>query len=248
MQATGGPSTIDQNEIDRFSRLAAEWWNPRGKFKPLHKFNPVRLEYIREQACLHFSRDAKALRPFEGLSMLDIGCGGGLIAEPLARLGAAVVGADAAETNVEVAKLHASESGVPVDYRATTAEAIAAGGERFDVVLALEIVEHVSDVELFLSTCANLVKPGGLLLVATINRTLRAYAFAIFAAENVLRWLPKGTHEYARLVRPAEIRRPVEAAGLQVLEEVGVVYHPLADEWRRSRDTAINYMSLSRRP
>ncbi|WP_152047988.1 bifunctional 2-polyprenyl-6-hydroxyphenol methylase/3-demethylubiquinol 3-O-methyltransferase UbiG [Aureimonas psammosilenae] len=241
-------STIDQSEIDRFSRLAAEWWNPKGKFKPLHKFNPVRLGYIREQVCLHFGRDPQSLTPFDGLSLLDIGCGGGLISEPMARLGAKVVAADASATNIEVARLHAAESGVPVDYRATTAEAIEAGGERFDVVLALEIVEHVADVDLFLSSCTSMVKPGGLLLLATINRTMKAYGLAIFAAENILGWLPKGTHTYEKLVRPEEIRRPVEAAGLQVLEEVGVVYHPLADEWRRSRDTSVNYMTLSRRP
>ncbi|GGE13169.1 ubiquinone biosynthesis O-methyltransferase [Aureimonas endophytica] len=241
-------TTIDQGEIDRFSRLAAEWWNPKGKFKPLHKFNPVRLAYIREQVGMNFGRDLTGLTPFEGLSFLDIGCGGGLISEPMARLGAEVVGADASATNIEVARLHASENGVSVDYRATTAEAIAAGGERFDVVLALEIVEHVADVDLFLSACAGMVKPGGLLLVATINRTLKAYGLAIFAAETILGWLPRGTHRYDKLVRPEEIRRPVEAAGLAVLEEVGVVYHPLADEWRRSRDIDVNYMSLARRP
>ncbi|KAB0677073.1 bifunctional 2-polyprenyl-6-hydroxyphenol methylase/3-demethylubiquinol 3-O-methyltransferase UbiG [Aureimonas leprariae] len=241
-------TTIDRDEVERFSRLAGEWWNPKGKFRPLHKFNPVRLAYIREETAMNFGRDARSLTPFEGLSILDIGCGGGLIAEPLARLGAHVVGADASETNIEVAKLHAAQSAVAVDYRAATAEAIEAGGERFDVVLALEIVEHVADVPLFLSTCANLVKPGGLLLVATINRTLKAYALAIVAAERVLGWLPRGTHSYERLVRPEEIRRPVEAAGLQVLEEVGVVYNLLADEWRRSRDTDVNYMTLARRP
>jgi 2-polyprenyl-6-hydroxyphenyl methylase / 3-demethylubiquinone-9 3-methyltransferase len=240
-------TTIDPGEVERFSRLAAEWWNPKGKFKPLHKFNPVRLAYIREQVVLNFGGDQDSLRPFEGLSIVDIGCGGGLIAEPLARLGASVVGVDASETNVEVARLHARQSGVAVDYRAATAEDVESGGERFDVVLALEIVEHVADVPLFLSTSANLVKPGGLLLVATINRTLKAYAFAILGAERVLRWLPVGTHHYDRLVKPEEVRAPVEAAGMTILEELGVVYHPLADEWRRSRDTDINYMSLARR-
>jgi 2-polyprenyl-6-hydroxyphenyl methylase/3-demethylubiquinone-9 3-methyltransferase len=241
-------TTIDDGEVERFSRLSAEWWNPVGKFKPLHKFNPVRLSYIRDEVATNFGRDATAIRPFEGLSVLDIGCGGGLIAEPLARLGASVVGADASETNIEVARLHAAESGLAIDYRATTAEAISAGGERFDVVLALEVVEHVSDVDYFLTSCAEMVKPGGLLFVATINRTLKALGFAIVGAEYVLGWLPKGTHQYSKLVRPEEIRAPVEAAGLDFIDETGVVYHPLADAWRRSRDMDVNYMVLARRP
>ncbi|MDY8110536.1 bifunctional 2-polyprenyl-6-hydroxyphenol methylase/3-demethylubiquinol 3-O-methyltransferase UbiG [Fulvimarina sp. 2208YS6-2-32] len=245
-QAQG--TTIDQNEIDRFSRLAAEWWNPRGKFKPLHKFNPVRLEIIREQAALNFDRVLGTTKPFEGLSLLDIGCGGGLMAEPMRRLGFDVMAADASETNIEVAKLHAAEAGLDIDYRATTAEAIAAQGHKFDVVLALEIVEHVSDVPFFLTTCAEMVKPGGLLFVATINRTAKALAFAIIGAEYVLGWLPKGTHQYAKLVRPEEIEGPVGAAGLTVIEELGVVYHPLEDAWKRSTDTAVNFMSIARRP
>lgn len=240
-------TTIDDGEVERFSRLSAEWWNPAGKFKPLHKFNPVRLAYIREQVSMNFGADSNGLKPFEGLSFLDIGCGGGLISEPLARLGADVVGADASATNIEVARLHAAESGLSIDYRATTAEDIAAGGERFDVVLALEVVEHVSDVPLFLSSCAQMVKPGGLLFVATINRTLKALGFAIVGAEYVLGWLPKGTHQYAKLVRPSEIREPVEAAGLSFIDETGVVYHPLADAWRRSKDMDVNYMMLARR-
>ena len=240
-------TTIDANEVERFSRLAQEWWNPAGKFKPLHKFNPVRLDYIRQQMALNFGRDTMQPRPFDGLSVLDIGCGGGLIAEPLARLGAAVVGADASETNIEVAKLHAEGTGLAIDYRATTAEAIASGGETFDVVLALEVVEHVSDVELFLTSCAAMVKPGGLLFVATINRTFKALTFAIVGAEYVLGWLPKGTHQYSKLVRPHEIEAPLRAASLAILEETGVVYHPLADEWRLDRDTDVNYMILSRR-
>lgn len=248
---TGGArarTTIDDAEVERFSRLAAEWWNPAGKFKPLHKFNPVRLAYIREKVCERFGRDPRAPKPFEGLRILDIGCGGGLIAEPLARLGADVVGADASATNIEVARLHAEQNGVAVDYRAETAEALDAAGERFDVVLALEVVEHVADVDLFLASAAAMVKPGGLLLVATINRTARAFAFAIVGAEYVLGWLPKGTHEYGKLVRPEEIEAPLRRDGLETVERVGVVYHPLADEWRRSRDTGVNYMLLARRP
>ena len=240
-------TTIDDAEVERFSRLAAEWWNPTGKFKPLHKFNPVRLAYLREQIAMNFSRDLKSTRPFEGLSVLDIGCGGGLICEPMARLGASVMGVDASATNIEVARIHASDSGVEVDYRATTAEALDRGGERFDVVMALEVVEHVADVELFLTSCANMVKPGGLLFVATINRTMKAMAFAIVGAEYVLGWLPKGTHRYSKLVRPEEIEAPVLRAGLSMIDETGVVYHPLADEWRRSKDVDVNYMVLARR-
>ncbi|RFC66311.1 bifunctional 2-polyprenyl-6-hydroxyphenol methylase/3-demethylubiquinol 3-O-methyltransferase UbiG [Fulvimarina endophytica] len=247
MSQTQG-TTIDQDEIDRFSRLAAEWWNPKGKFKPLHKFNPVRLETIREQAALNFDRQLNQIRPFEGLRLLDIGCGGGLIAEPMRRLGFDVVAADASQTNIEVARLHAEEAGLDIDYRATTAEDIAAKGETFDVVLALEIVEHVSDVPFFLTTCADMVRPGGLLFVATINRTAKALAFAIVGAEYVLGWLPKGTHQYSKLVRPNEIEAPVEAAGLTVIEEMGVVYHPLEDAWKRSTDTSVNFMSIARRP
>ncbi|WP_182085182.1 bifunctional 2-polyprenyl-6-hydroxyphenol methylase/3-demethylubiquinol 3-O-methyltransferase UbiG [Aureimonas sp. ME7] len=241
-------STIDAGEVERFSRLAAEWWNPAGKFKPLHKFNPVRLAYIREQVALNFGSDLRSLTPFQGLRMLDIGCGGGLIAEPLARLGAEVMGADASATNIEVARLHAEQSGLSIDYRAETAEALESAGERFDVVLALEVVEHVADVDLFLRSAARMVKPGGLLFVATINRTAKAMAFAIIGAEYVLGWLPKGTHQYSKLVRPNEIEAPVQAEGLRLIDETGVVYHPLADEWRRSRDRDVNYMVLARRP
>ena len=247
MSASDG-TTIDTAEVERFSRLAEEWWNPTGKFRPLHRFNPVRLEYIHEQVAINFDRDMRSTRPFEDLSFLDIGCGGGLICEPLTRLGGRVVGADASATNIEVARLHAGESGLDIDYRATTAEGIAAAGETFDVVLALEIVEHVSDVDLFLTSCARMVKPGGLLFVATINRTFKALTFAIVGAEYVLGWLPKGTHQYARLVRPEELAGPVERAGLSMIDETGVVYHPLADAWRRSRDLDVNYMVLARRP
>ena len=248
MSTTPNTTTIDAGEVERFSRLAQEWWNPAGKFKPLHKFNPVRLEYIREQLAMNFDRDIMASRPFEGLSILDIGCGGGLICEPMARLGGSVVGADASETNIEVAKIHAGESRLDIDYRATTAEAIAAGGETFDVVLALEVVEHVSDVELFLTSCADMVKPDGLLFVATINRTMKAMAFAILGAEYVLGWLPKGTHQYSKLVRPPEIAGPVERAGLSMIDETGIVYHPIEDAWKKSRDPDVNYMVLARRP
>lgn len=236
--------TVDAAEVARFSALAAEWWNPAGKFRPLHKFNPVRLGYIKEQVCARFSRDPRASDALAGLRLLDIGCGGGLLCEPMARLGAEVVGADASATNIEVARLHAAQSGLAIDYRATTAEALAAAGESFDVVLNMEVVEHVADVPLYLDACAALVRPGGLMLVATINRTLKAYALAIVGAEYVLRWLPKGTHSYDKLVRPNEIEEPLAAAGLVCLDRCGVSFNPLADEWRRSRDLDVNYMML----
>lgn len=240
-------TTIDQSEVDRFSALAAEWWNPHGKFKPLHKFNPVRLGYIRDRAAETFGRDPKAPRPLEGLRLLDIGCGGGLLSEPMARMGADVVGADASEKNIRIAETHAAGSGVTVDYRAVTAEALAEAGETFDIVLNMEVVEHVSDVEFFLSTCASMVRPGGMMVVATINRTMKAAALAIFAAENVLRWLPRGTHQYEKLVRPEEIEKPLAASGLTITERTGVFFSPFTNQWNLSRDMDVNYMMIAKR-
>lgn len=241
-------TTIDQGEVDRFSALAAEWWNPQGKFRPLHKFNPVRLSYIRDHVATHFGRDPRSAKPLDGLRVLDIGCGGGLLCEPMARMGAKVLGADASETNVEVATIHAEQSGVPVNYEAVTAEDLAARGERFDVVLNMEVVEHVSDVDLFLRSCADMVNPGGLMFVATINRTMKAMALAIVGAEYVLRWLPRGTHQYEKLVRPDEIETPLSAAGLRIIDRTGVFYNPLQDRWNLSRDMDVNYMMLAERP
>ncbi|TCM48724.1 3-demethylubiquinone-9 3-methyltransferase [Rhizobium sp. PP-F2F-G48] len=241
-------TTIDQSEVDRFSALAAEWWNPHGKFKPLHKFNPVRLSFIRDRAAETFGRDPKAPRPLEGLRVLDIGCGGGLLSEPMARMGADVVGADASEKNIRIAETHAAGSGVSVDYRAVTAEALAAAGETFDIVLNMEVVEHVSDVDFFLSTCASMVRPGGMMVVATINRTMKAAALAIFAAENVLRWLPRGTHQYEKLVRPEEIEKPLSASGLTITERTGVFFSLFTNQWNLSRDMDVNYMMIAKRP
>lgn len=238
-------STIDQSEVQRFSALAAEWWNPNGKFRPLHKFNPVRLAYIRDHIAARFGRDPRAARPLEGLRILDIGCGGGLLCEPMARLGAEVVGADASETNIEVARLHAAEAKVNIDYRATTAEALAEAGEKFDVILNMEVVEHVSDVDLFVGKCAEMVKPGGLMFVATINRTLKALALAIVGAEYVLRWLPRGTHQFGKLVRPEELERALTGAGMAIVDRTGVVYNPLGDRWQKSADMDVNYMVLA---
>lgn len=240
-------TTIDQAEVDRFSAMAAEWWDPAGKFRPLHKFNPVRLTYVRDLVSAQFGRDPRSHRPLEGLRILDIGCGGGLLSEPMARMGADVLGADASEKNIGIAKAHAAGSGVPVDYRAVTAEALAEAGETFDVVLNMEVVEHVSDVDFFLGTCASMVRPGGMMFVATINRTLKAAALAIFAAENVLRWLPRGTHQYEKLVRPEEIEKPLTASGLTVTDRTGVFFNPLLNQWNLSKDMDVNYMLVARR-
>ena len=241
-------TTIDAAEVERFSRMAAEWWSPTGKFKPLHKFNPVRLTYIREQVIKAFDCDPKSVKPFKGLRFLDIGCGGGLLSEPMARLGAHVVGVDPSPVNIEVAKLHAAESGLEIDYRASTAEALAAAGETFDVILNMEVVEHVADVDLFIEACGQMVKPGGLMFVATINRTLKALGLAIFGAEYVLRWLPRGTHQYEKLVRPQELTAALGKAGMDVAETTGVFYNPLTDSWNKSNDTDVNYMVLSTKP
>jgi 2-polyprenyl-6-hydroxyphenyl methylase/3-demethylubiquinone-9 3-methyltransferase len=243
-----GAATVDPAEVERFSRLAAEWWNPRGAMAVLHKFNPVRLAYVRDAACRQFARDERKIDCLAGLRILDIGCGGGLLSEPLARLGAAVVGVDPAETNVAVARLHAQESGVTVDYRAGTAEGLADAGERFDVVLAMEVVEHVADVPLFVARCAEMVKPGGLMIAATLNRTLKSFALAIVGAEYVLRWLPRGTHQWDKFVTPEELERAMTAGGLAIADVRGVVFNILADRWQLSNDTDVNYMISASRP
>jgi 2-polyprenyl-6-hydroxyphenyl methylase/3-demethylubiquinone-9 3-methyltransferase len=241
-------TTINDAEIAKFTAMAEEWWNPKGKFKPLHKFNPVRLGYTRAHLLRHFERDGNDMRPFSGLRILDVGCGGGLLCEPLARLGAEVTGIDAAERNIVVAQIHAEQSGLAINYRATTSEVLAAEGETFDMVLNMEVVEHVDNVPLYMKSCADLVKPGGLMLTATINRTLRARALAVFAAERVLRWLPVGTHDWNKFLTPEEIKALLTRNGLVVTAETGVVYHPLADDWRQSPDMGINYMVMSARP
>ncbi|MVA25608.1 bifunctional 2-polyprenyl-6-hydroxyphenol methylase/3-demethylubiquinol 3-O-methyltransferase UbiG [Agrobacterium vitis] len=241
-------STIDQAEVDRFSAMAAEWWDPTGKFKPLHKINPVRLAYIRDKACENFQRDPRSNQPLSGLRVLDIGCGGGLLSEPIARMGADVLGADASAKNIGIAQTHAAQTGVSVDYRAVTAEALAASGESFDIVLNMEVVEHVADVDYFISTCASMVRPGGIMLISTINRTLKAAALAIGACEYVLRWLPRGTHQYEKLVRPEELEKPILGAGMNVSETVGVFFNPFQNQWNLSSDTDVNYMMLTRRP
>ncbi len=241
-------TTINDAEIAKFTAMAEEWWDPKGKFKPLHKFNPVRLTYIRDNLISHFGRDTTVMRPLEGLKIVDIGCGGGLLCEPLTRLGATVTGVDAAERNITIAKIHAEKSGLDIDYRVTTSEALVAAGEKFDVVLNMEVVEHVDNVPLYMKSCADLVAPGGLMFTATLNRTARAFALAVVGAEYVLRWLPKGTHDWRKFLTPNEIHSLITRNGLKVIENKGVVFHPIADEWRLSEDTGINYMVLANRP
>jgi 2-polyprenyl-6-hydroxyphenyl methylase/3-demethylubiquinone-9 3-methyltransferase len=238
--STGG--TIDPDEIARFSAMAAEWWDPAGKFKPLHRLNPVRLAYIRDHLCDRFDRDPRSLRSLDGLKILDVGCGGGLVAEPLCRMGADVTGIDASDKNIATASVHAYEGGLSIDYRATTAEELAASGAAFDSVIALEIVEHVAQVPLFLSSCAALIDPGGVLIMSTLNRTAKSFVFAIVGAEYVLRWLPRGTHQWEKFIRPSELTEGVESAGLSVSDLSGVTYNPLSDDWSLSRDMAVNYM------
>ncbi len=243
-----GTGTVDREEVERFARIARAWWEPEGEFRPLHKLNPVRLGFIRDRLAAHFQRDPRASRPFAGLRLLDIGCGGGLVSEPLARLGFAVTGIDAGEAMLEVARGHAAESGVAVDYRRTTAEDLAAGGERFDAVLALEVVEHVAAPELFLAAAARLVRPGGAFIAATLNRTPKAFLFAILGAEYLLRWLPRGTHHWDKFLRPSELAAGVRAGGLELREVSGLAYNPLADRWSLSRDVAVNYMLFAIKP
>ena len=243
---TGG--SIDREEVARFESIAATWWDERGPMRVLHRFNPVRLGYVRDAACRHFGRDATAPFPLKGLSLVDVGCGGGVLSEPLARLGAEVTGLDPAPTNVAVARAHAEAEGVAVDYRGETIEAVVAAGARFDIVLVMEVVEHVADRDAFLRTACRAVKPGGLLFAATLNRTLRSFALAIVGAEYVLGWLPRGTHDWEKFVTPAELTRAVESGGLAVTDTTGVVYNPLGDTWRASRDTAVNYMIAAHRP
>ena len=241
---TDAPS-IDPAEVAKFSALAAEWWDPAGKFAPLHKFNPVRLGFIREVAGAHFGR--QGLKPFQGLTLLDIGCGGGLLSEPMARLGFAVLGADASEKNVKTAATHGLAMGIEIDYRVTTAESLAEDGPAFDVVLNMEVIEHVADLPGYLRACAQLVKPGGLMFVASLIKTLKSLALAKIAAEYVLRWLPPGTHDWNRFVEPMRLHAILEEAGLKVLKTQGVIFNPLAWDWQLSSDTDVNYMVVAGR-
>jgi 2-polyprenyl-6-hydroxyphenyl methylase/3-demethylubiquinone-9 3-methyltransferase len=237
-------STVDPAEVAKFSKLSDEWWDPRGKMAPLHKINPLRLGYIRDAACRKFDRNVKSLSCLSGLRILDIGCGAGLLCEPLTRLGAQVIGIDPSATNIAAAKLHADKGHLSIDYRCTTVETMDVR-ERFDIVLAMEVIEHVTDVGAFLSRCAAMVKPGGMMVVSTLNRNWKSFALAIVGAEYVLRWLPRGTHQFGKLVRPEELEKALADAGMTIADRTGVSYNPLADQWRRSKDMDVNYMLLA---
>lgn len=241
-------TTIDPAEVARFEKIARTWWDAKGPMKTLHKFNPVRLAYIRDQVADHWNRDTRDGNTLAGLSLVDVGCGGGLLCEPLARLGATVTGIDPAPTNVEVAKLHSAESGVPVTYRQATIEQLVAEGQSFDIVLAMEVVEHVADVEEFVRACTAAVKPGGLLFMATLNRTMKAFALAIVGAEYILGWLPKGTHQWDKFVTPRELEAAIARGGLTVTQRDGVVFNPFTNQWKRSRDLDVNYMLAAEKP
>jgi 2-polyprenyl-6-hydroxyphenyl methylase/3-demethylubiquinone-9 3-methyltransferase len=242
------PTTALADEVAKFSAIADEWWDPSGKFKPLHKFNPERIRFVRDRVAQHFGRDLSQDKPFAGLKLVDIGCGGGLISEPMARLGFEVTGLDAAEKNVRVAQLHASRSELKIDYRHTTPEQLSPGTERFDVVLALEVVEHVADVDVFLNAAAQLVAPGGALIAATLNRTLKALALAKVGAEYVLRWLPAGTHDWRKFVKPSELATGLRNGGLSVQELKGLAYDLFRDKWVLGDDLDVNYMMLATKP
>src|ERR1700691_2991155 len=236
---------IDEEEVTRLSRMSGQWWDAHGPMAALHKFNPVRLAYIRDRVAEHFDRDAKRLDSLKGLRILDIGCGGAILSEPLARLGASMVGADPSASNIAVAQHHAAQAGLSIDYRSTTAEALAEAGESFDVVLAMEVVEHVADVGLFVDLAGAMVKPGGLLFVATLNRTMKSFALAIVGAEYILRWLPRGTHQWDKFIAPEELEIAIEESGLRVVNESGVIYNLLADRWQLSADMDVNYMVVA---
>lgn len=244
--------SVDPGEIANFAAMADEWWDENGKFKPLHKFNPIRIGYIRDTVIDHFGLQLDSavvkLKPFEGLRVLDIGCGGGLLSEPMARLGATVVAADASEKNIQIASLHAEKSGLKIDYRHSTAEELAAAGEKFDVILNMEVIEHVADIAGFVEACSTLLKPGGIMFVATLNRTAKSFAFAIVGAECILRWLPKGTHNWKKFLKPSEVARLVRENGLVVRDISGAIYNPFEDRWRIGKDLSVNYMLAAINP
>ncbi|MCH2076703.1 MAG: bifunctional 2-polyprenyl-6-hydroxyphenol methylase/3-demethylubiquinol 3-O-methyltransferase UbiG [Rhodobacteraceae bacterium] len=244
----GNATTVDAAEIAKFEAMAAEWWDEGGKFKPLHMMNPIRLDYITRQIAGEFGLDLADQRPFEGLRLLDIGCGGGLLCEPMTRLGATVVGADAAELNISVASIHAEQSGLDIDYRATTAEALAEAGEQFDVVLNMEVIEHVADPHAYMNACAALVESGGIHICSTLNRTARSYLAAIIGAEHIMRWLPKGTHEWSKFITPDELFSLIETAELEPLDRTGMIFNPITWGWSFStNDLSVNYVTTARK-
>jgi 2-polyprenyl-6-hydroxyphenyl methylase/3-demethylubiquinone-9 3-methyltransferase len=242
--AAASGSTVDPAEIAKFSKLSQEWWDPKGKMAPLHKINPLRLGYIRDAACRKFNRNVRSLNCLSGLRVLDIGCGAGLLCEPLSRLGAQVIGVDPSASNIAAAKLHADRGHLSIDYRCTTVEQMDLR-ERFDIVLAMEVVEHVTDVGVFLKRCAAMLKPGGMMVVSTLNRNWKSFALAIVGAEYVLRWLPRGTHQWDKFVTPDELAKHLLDNRLVVAEETGVVYSPFADKWSLSSDLDVNYMVVA---
>ncbi len=244
----GPAASIDPAEIDRFERMAAQWWDADGPMAPLHRLNPTRLQYSRAQLCGHFNLDADARRPLTGLRLLDVGCGGGLLSEPFARMGATVMGIDAGGENVAAAAVHAKALGVEVDYQAMAAEDLAASGAQFDAVVSMEVIEHVADVAAFIAALVDLTRPGGALLLATLNRTPQSFLTAILGAEYVLRWLPVGTHEWRRFRKPAELARHLRQAGANLRDVTGMRYQPRQGEWRLSRDTGVNYLAYAVRP
>lgn len=237
--------TLDPAEVERFRRMAAEWWDSKGKFRPLHQIGPVRLGFIRDELIRHFKLEAGGLKPFANLSIVDIGCGGGLISEPLTRLGAKVTGIDPATRNIEIAKLHAEPQGLIIDYRPLTVEELAAEGKQFDAAVCLEVIEHVPDPAAFIKECARLVRPGGMVILSTLNRTLKAYALAILGAEYILGWLPRGTHQWDRFITPEELAAHITSAGLAPPRLMGFAYNPLSDRWSLDADTGVNYLASS---
>lgn len=241
-------NTLDPDEIERFSRIADEWWDPEGKFRPLHQLNPIRLTYIRDQICRHFGRDAQDPLPLKELKILDIGCGGGLLCEPMTRMGARVTGIDPAQKTIEAAKAHAARMELEIDYRATRAEELREANERFDVVLCMEVVEHVPDVPAFVQLAGGLIKPGGLMLASTLNRTAKSFALAIVGAEYVMRWLPVGTHQWKRFVTPDELKTAMLEAGLENVDLTGMSYNPLNGRWSLGSDMDVNYLAGAAKP
>jgi 2-polyprenyl-6-hydroxyphenyl methylase/3-demethylubiquinone-9 3-methyltransferase len=241
--ARAAADTVDRDEIERFDRLAEDWWDPQGRFAPLHRMNPVRLGYLRDHACAVLGRDPRAVKPFAGLSAVDVGCGGGLLSEPLARLGARVTALDASTEAIGVARRHAAQAGLEIDYRVETAERLAAGPARFDIVASMETVEHVADVDAFLGSLTRLARPGGAIVLSTLNRTARSFALAIVGAEYVLRWVPRGTHDWRKFLKPSEVAGGLRRHGAAVRDLAGMVYDPLRGAWSLSpHDLAVNYL------
>ncbi|WP_417804776.1 bifunctional 2-polyprenyl-6-hydroxyphenol methylase/3-demethylubiquinol 3-O-methyltransferase UbiG [Thalassospira lucentensis] len=241
--------TANSEEIARFSAMAEKWWDPNGVMKPLHKFNPVRLELLRDNICAHLGRDPNTIEPLKDIEIIDIGCGAGLLSEPLARMGAKMTSLDAAQNNIDVAKVHAVQSGLEIDYRCGTPEMLADEGKQFDIVLNMEVIEHVDDPQFFMQACASVLKPGGLMFIATLNRTLKSLALAKIGAEYVLRWVPAGTHDWRKFVKPSEMSGYLRGAGLNMVDITGVAYNPINDTWAPApHDLDINYMVIAQKP